>query len=197
MRILVIGATGTIGTEVAAALARDHEVVAAAHSSGDVRVDLGDPASIAAMYRAVGPMDAVVSTAGVARFGPLLTLSDDDLRISIDNKLMGQVNLIRLGLDSVRDGGSFTVTTGELVRHPMPGSAAITLVSGGLEGFVRAAALEMPRGIRVNVVSPGWVSETLDAMGRDPLEGTPASVVARSYVQAVEGDMTGEVLSVT
>ncbi|MGA9993493.1 MAG: SDR family oxidoreductase, partial [Thiobacillaceae bacterium] len=94
----------------------------------------------------------------------------------------------------VADRGSFTLTSGILARTPMPGSAAISLINAGVEGFVRAAALEAPRGIRVNVVSPPWVSETLQALKMDPAQGLPAAVVARSYVRSVTGTDTGSTL---
>ena len=103
---------------------------------------------------------------------------------------MGQVNLVRIGFEHVADRGSFTLTTGILARTPMPGSAAISLVNAGVEGFVRAAALEAPRGIRVNAVSPPWVAETLQALKMDPSQGLPAAVVARSYAQSVNGTGT-------
>ena len=136
----------------------------------------------------------MVCAAGQARFAPLVELSDDDFQFSLANKLMGQVNLVRFGFDAVRDGGSFTLTSGVLARAPMPGSAAISLVNAGLEGFARAAALEAPRGVRVNVVSPPWVTETLQALGMDPGLGQPAATVAQRYVQSVEGSQTGAVL---
>lgn len=106
---------------------------------------------------------------------------------------MGQVNLVRFGVDALADRGSFTLTSGFLSRFPMPGSAAISLVNAGLEGFVRAAALDLPRGLRINAVAPGWVYETLVAMKRDPGTGAPAARVAQAYVKSVEGDMTGQV----
>jgi NAD(P)-dependent dehydrogenase (short-subunit alcohol dehydrogenase family) len=191
MRILVIGATGTIGRAVIAALSDGNEIVPASRNSTATKVDLADPASIRDMYRATGKVDAVVCAAGLAKFAPLAKLSDEDFRFCLDNKLMGQVNLVRFGFEHVADRGSFTVTTGILAKSPMPGSAAISLVNAGIEGFVRAAALEAPRGIRVNAVSPPWVSETLVALKMDPSQGLPAAVVARSYVQSVTGSGTG------
>lgn len=191
MRILVVGASGTIGRAVAAALAPGNDVVSASVRSGDLKVDLSDADSIRQMYRALGRADAVVCAAGQAKFAPLDQLSDADFRYCLDHKLMGQVNLVRFGLDHVGDGGSFTVTTGVLAQSPMRGSAAISLVNAGLEGFVRAAALEAPRGIRVNAVSPPWVTETLLALNMDPAHGTPAAVVAQAYVDCVTGTATG------
>lgn len=191
MRILVVGATGTIGRAVAAALSTGNEIVAASRQSTAITVDLADPASIREMYRSVGKVDAVVCAAGQAKFAPLAQLSDADFRFCLDNKLMGQVNLVRFGLEHIVDRGSFTLTTGILARSPMPGSAAISLVNAGIEGFVRAAALEAPRGIRVNAVSPPWVTETLQALKMDPSQGLLAAVVARSYVQSVTGTGTG------
>ncbi|MDQ6636057.1 MAG: short chain dehydrogenase [Gemmatimonadota bacterium] len=195
MRILVIGATGTIGRAVVAALQSRHEIVLASLHRAPETVDLADAESIDALFRRVGRVDAVISAAGQAKFAPLPQLSDDDFGLSLGNKLMGQVNLVRLAQDSVADGGSFTLTSGVLAQQPIPGSAAISLVNAGLEGFVRAAALELPRGLRVNIVSPPWVAETLTAMGRDPSAGRPAADVARAYVASVEGRQTGAVLS--
>ncbi len=191
MRILVIGATGTIGRAVVAALSAGNEIVAAGRQSTTVSVDLADPASIREMYRSIGKVDAVVCAAGQAKFAPLAQLSDADFRFCLDNKLMGQINLVRFGFEHIADRGSFTLTTGILARSPMVGSAAISLVNAGIEGFVRAAALEAPRGIRVNAVSPPWVSETLQALKMDPSQGLPAAVVARSYVESVTGTGTG------
>ena len=190
----MIGATGTIGRAIVDALAARHDVIPASQRSTPLTVDLAQPDSIQALYRAAGPLDAVVCAAGQARFAPLVELSDDDFQFSLANKLMGQVNRVRFGFDAVRDGGSFTLTSGVLARAPMPGSAAISLVNAGLEGFARAAALEAPRGVRVNVVSPPWVTETLQTLGMDPGLGQPAATVAQRYVQSVEGSQTGAVL---
>jgi NAD(P)-dependent dehydrogenase (short-subunit alcohol dehydrogenase family) len=157
-------------------------------------VDIADPASIQQMYRSLGKLDAVVCAAGQAKFAPLAQLSDADFRFSLDNKLMGQVNVVRFGFEHVQDGGSFTLTAGSLAQAPMPGSAAVSLVNAGVEAFARAAALEAPRRIRVNAVSPPWVTETLQAMKMDLSEGLPAAVVARAYVRSVTGTDTGSIL---
>jgi NAD(P)-dependent dehydrogenase (short-subunit alcohol dehydrogenase family) len=194
MRIIVVGATGTIGKPVADALAARHEVVRVSRHGGDVQVDTSSRESIERFFAAVGPFDALVSAAGSARFKPVQELTDEDFQFSLANKLMGQVNLVRHGLKTVREGGSFTLTSGILGPHPMPGSAAISLVNMGLEGFARATALEKPRGIRVNVVSPPWVTETLVELGWDTSPGLPAVVVAKAYVESVESARTGEVL---
>jgi len=194
MRVLVVGATGTIGSAVVAALARRYEVIAASLSRASLHVDLADRASIASLLKSAGQVDAIVSAAGVARFAPLSQLSDDDFALSLRNKLMGQVNLVRLGQDHVLDTGSITLTSGFLGRQPARGSPAVSLVNAGLEGFVRAAALELPRGLRINVVSPPWVTETLKARGMDTSPGTPAAVVAQAYVRSIEGSDSGKVL---
>lgn len=195
MRILIVGATGTIGRAIVAALRDRHELVLASHHTASEKVDIADPDSIRALYRRVGRVDAVVSAAGQAAFKPLEALADADFAFSFANKLMGQVNLVRLGRDAVADGGSFTLTSGILALHPIPGSAAVSVVTSGVEAFARAASLELPRGLRVNVVSPPWVSETLVGMGRDPGGGLPASEVARSYVESVEGKLAGQVIA--
>ena len=190
-----MGATGTIGRAVVAALEeREHEVIPVSHRSGALTVDLQDSASIARLYEKIARVDAVVCAAGAARFRPLSELSEEDFRASLHHKLLGQIHLVRLGIRSVGDGGSFTLTSGTLARHPSRGGVAVSVANAGVEAFVAAAALELPRRIRINAVSPGWVSETLKAMGHRPDGGTPAAVVARAYVEAVEGDTTGSIV---
>lgn len=194
MRVIVVGGTGTIGSAVVAALSGRHEVVVVGRNRGSVQVDLVSPDSIRAMFQSVGAFDAVVSAAGQAKFASLDELTDADYQFSFTNKLMGQVNLVRIGRQFIVDGGSFTLTSGVLSHEPMKGSASISMVNAGLDGFVRAAALELPRGMRVNVVSPPWVTETLIARKMDPVHGMPAASVARAYLASVEGTMTGETI---
>src|SRR5438477_3429063 len=93
MKLMLIGATGTIGRAVAAALSQRHELVAVTRHTEPLHVDISSPASVRALFAAVGPIDAVISTSGAARFKPLAQLSDDDFEFSLQNKLMGQVNL--------------------------------------------------------------------------------------------------------
>jgi NAD(P)-dependent dehydrogenase (short-subunit alcohol dehydrogenase family) len=162
-----------------------------------VRVDIQDSATVNALFEGRKDVDAVVSCAGGAGWGPLANLTDDDFAFSLRYKLMGQVNVIRVAKDKVKDGGSITVTSGTLATKPMRGGAAVSLVNAGLEGFVRAAGLEMPRGVRVNVVSPPWVKETLRARKMDESHGLAAADVAKAYVAAVEGQANGEVLDAT
>jgi nucleoside-diphosphate-sugar epimerase len=158
MKILVIGATGTIGSAVVAALAaRKHDVVAASRS-GEVRVDIDDAASVRAL-------DAVVCCAGNAAFKPLAALGDEDFALSLRSKLMGQVNVTRAALGTLRERSSVTLTSGALAQQPMAGSAAVSLVNAGIEGFARASG------------------------------GLPAAEVARAYVAAVEGQERGQVIA--
>jgi NAD(P)-dependent dehydrogenase (short-subunit alcohol dehydrogenase family) len=198
MKILVVGATGTIGKKVAEALEQsNHEVVSAGHKDGDVTVDLGSKDSIGAMFQQVGQVDAVISTAGVAGFAALKDLADSDFELALNNKLMGQVNLVRLGADHVSEGGSITLTSGMLAHSPMPGSSVISMANGGLESFVKAAALELGARVRVNVVSPVFVKETMEMMGMDSTHGLSAADTAKAYVAAIETDQSGQVLDVT
>jgi NAD(P)-dependent dehydrogenase (short-subunit alcohol dehydrogenase family) len=195
MKIVIIGATGTIGRAIAAALHGSHEIVAISRSAGDHRADITDKASLEKAFAAIGKVDAIVSAAGGAVFKPLAALSDADFEKCLHDKLMGQVNVVRVGSQYVRSGGSITITSGVLAQEPMPGAAAISLVNAGLEGFGRAAALELASDkVRVNVVSPPWVSETLVALKMDPANGLPAAEVAKSYVQSVTGDATGQII---
>jgi NAD(P)-dependent dehydrogenase (short-subunit alcohol dehydrogenase family) len=195
MKILVVGATGDVGRAVADTLAaRGHEVLRASRNAPDpaLRVDIADPASIRALYQRVGRVDAVVSCAGDARAGALPTLTDEDFAYSLGHKLMGQVNLVRLGVDHVNDGGVFVLTAGVYATKPPPGVAALAIANGALESFARAAAHDLPRGIRVNTISPPWLVETAARVGQ---KGTmTAADNAAHYARVVEGRETGQVI---
>jgi NAD(P)-dependent dehydrogenase (short-subunit alcohol dehydrogenase family) len=136
----------------------------------------------------------VISTAGEAAFKPLADRANADFDLSLRSKLMGQANLVRLGMASVADGGSFTLTSGVLAQEPMRGAAAVSMVNAGIEGFARSAALELPRGQRLNVVSPPWLAETLAAMGQNAAGALPVAELAPFYVAGVEGTQTGTVI---
>ena len=194
MRVIVVGATGTIGSAVCDALASRHAVVTVGYKDGTFHVDIGQLDSIRQLFAAIGRYDALVSTAGVAKFASFDELEDTDYQFGLSHKLMGQVNLVRIGRQFITDRGSFTLTSGVLSQEPMKGSASISVVNAGIEGFVRAAALELPRGIRINAVSPPWVRETLLALKMDPSPGMPAATVARAYLASIEGTATGQII---
>ncbi len=190
MNVIVIGASGTIGTAVGVALEARHEVVRASRR-GDPWVDLADPRAIADLFAPAGETDAVVCCAASA---PLTPLSDEGFVPNLQTKLLGQVECVRQGVEHLRDGGSITLTSGR-IPEATSGSAGGALVNAGLEAFVRAAAVEMPRGLRLNAVSPGWVRESLQELGMDSSGGIPANDVALAYVAAVEGSMQGQVIT--
>ena len=192
MKILLIGASGTIGKAVAKRLS-EHHVISANYSKGDINVDLNDPLSIKNMFDTVGEIDAIISTAGVANFAPLDALTDHDYSLALSNKLMGQVNLVRFGQNSLSKNGSITITSGVLSRQPMQGSAVISMANGALESYIKAAALELGT-LRVNVVAPAFVKETMAMMGMNTTGGISAEETANAYIAALTGDMHGETL---
>jgi NAD(P)-dependent dehydrogenase (short-subunit alcohol dehydrogenase family) len=198
MKILLIGATGTIGKAITAELAPRHTIIPAGRSAGEV-VDIRDLASVQALFQRVGAVDAVVSAAGNVHFGPLATMGPAEHRIGIDDKLMGQVNLVIAGQTALADGGSITLTTGILARDPIRYGASASLVNGAIESFVRAAALELPRGLRINAVSPTVLEESMGGYapyfrGYKP---RPAADAALAFAKSVEGAQTGQVFEVS
>ncbi|MEP6789233.1 MAG: short chain dehydrogenase, partial [Acidobacteriota bacterium] len=157
-----------------------------------------DTASIEKMYRTISSVDAVICAAGPAKFGLFADLTEEDFYIGIRGKMMGQVNLVRIGQKYLNDNGSFTLTTGILSDEPVVGSASLSLVNGGVNSFVLAAAQELPRGLRVNVVCPTVVADSAE-MYADFFPGfDPVSMerVVNGYVRSVETKMTGRIIRI-
>ncbi|WP_300057124.1 short chain dehydrogenase [uncultured Roseobacter sp.] len=198
MKIILVGAQGDVGQAAYAELSPRHEIVRAGRRSGDVTVDIGDRASIAAMYETVGAFDAVVSTAGTVHFAPLADYTDASFRTGLDTKVMGQVNLVLEGLSRIADGGSFTLTSGVLDRDPIVTGVGAATANGALAGFVTGAAIEMPRGLRVNVVSPGLLEASEARYGAffPGHERVSSARVGRAFAKCVEGAITGQVVIV-
>lgn len=194
MKILVVGASGTIGQAVVQELGKKHEIIRAGRNGQDVKVDMTDIDSIKKMYEDIEKVDAVISTAGSAHYAPVTELTPELNEIGINYKLKGQINLVLLGMNYVNDCGSFTLTTGILMDDPIPQGASAAMANGGVKAFVKAAAIEMPRGIRINSVSPNVVQESLHKFGDmfPGNEAVPASRVALAYKKSVEGAQTGQ-----
>ena len=197
-RVLVVGASGILGRAVVAELARDHEVVTASRNGGDLRVDLLDDASVAAMYVSAGRIDAVVCTAGKVHFGDLATMTAAQFDIGLQDKLLGQVRLALLGQRHLADGGSITLTTGILSEEPIRQGANATAVNAAVEGFARTAARELQRGLRMNVVSPNALVESWDAYAPyfPGFEPVPAARAALAYRRSIDGVDSGRVFKV-
>jgi len=171
MKILIIGGKGTIGRKVSEHFSKKHEVIIGGRNSGDIIVDIADSKSIRAMFESIGNIDAVVCIAGEAKWAAFEAMTEEDFYIGLRSKLMGQVNLVRLGQDYLNAGGSFTLTTGILADHPVVLTTSPAMVNGGIHSFVKAAALEMKNGIRMKKVING-------------------------YVRSVEGKGTGEIIRI-
>jgi NAD(P)-dependent dehydrogenase (short-subunit alcohol dehydrogenase family) len=197
--VIVVGSTGLIGSEVFRLLAsidggRRYRVLGA-HPGTEPPLDLEDTASMRSYFDRVGPVHHVVVAAGDARFGRFPELTTEDFAVGLRSKLMGQVNLVREAWQRILRPGSITLTSGALAHSPIPGSSAVALVNGALDSFVRAATLDLPSAVRVNVVSPGWLAETRRKMGLDPAGSVTAREVAELYVRAIESDARGEILT--
>ncbi|MCS4246614.1 short chain dehydrogenase [Pseudomonas sp. BIGb0164] len=194
MKILLIGASGTVGSAVKAELAQRHEVISIGRSGGDFQVDISDSNSIRKLFEQTGKFDALVCAAGSVNFVPLGDMSETDFELGLRDKLMGQVNLLLIGREYANDGASFTFTSGILNRDPIRTGASAALVNGALDAFVKAAAIELPRGLRINSVSPTVLLEAMGSYapyfrGFKPATGAD---VALAYAKSVEGLQTGQ-----
>ena len=191
MKILIVGASGLLGSGAVSALSDENEIIQASRS-GKVSVDLTDPTSITAMYEQVGKVDAVIAATGKVPFKSITELTLEDYRSGIADKVLGQIELVRHGIEFVNDGGSFTLTTGILARAAIPTGTVASVANGALESFVMAAAIEMPRGIRINVVSPSVLVEATGYHSYFPgFDQVTLKAVGKAYAKSVNGKKTG------
>jgi NAD(P)-dependent dehydrogenase (short-subunit alcohol dehydrogenase family) len=202
-RILLVGASGTLGRAVAAELGQRHEIIAAGRNSGSVRIDLSDVDSIRSGLQQAGELDAVICTAGQVNFAPLADFKaapfGESLHtLGIADKLLGQVNLALAARDHLRDGGSITLITGILSEQPIVMGSSASLVNGAVEAFVRTAAIELPRGLRINVVSPTVLTESMSSYAPffRGFEPVTAARAALAFSRSVEGAQTGQIYKV-
>lgn len=199
MKVLLIGAAGTLGSSVREVLLeRGHDVVSASRNDPDNKVDITDHGSIGKLFERVGTVDAVASAAGSVPWRPFVELGHQDVLDGLVGKVFSQVELVRQGLARVTDGGSFTLITGITSTDPIRTGTVAAAANGAVESFVRAAAIELPRGIRVNAVRPSVFTESLDHYGNlfagfDPV---PVRRAANAYVRSIEGGQTGQVFRV-
>ena len=196
MKILIIGGEGTIGKKVSSHFLKKHEVLIAGRNSGDIVVDIVNSQSIEAMFESIGKVDAVACIAGEAKWAAFDSMTEEDFHIGLKSKLMGQVNLVRIGQNYLNAGGSFTLSTGILADHPVELTTSPAMVNGGIHSFVKAASLELKNGIRINVVSSGLVEDAVEKYeayfpGHNPI---PMNKVVNGYVKSIEGKGTGEII---
>ncbi|MBP1208181.1 NAD(P)-dependent dehydrogenase (short-subunit alcohol dehydrogenase family) [Duganella sp. 1411] len=195
MKVVVIGASGTVGKSVVEELGKRHEIVTVGAGSGQYRADFTDIAQVRAAFEQIGKVDAVVVAAGSLHFAPLAEFTPEQFYVGLNSKLMGQVNVALVAREYLNDGGSITLTSGIVAEQPIRNGASATMVNAAVEGFVRAAAIELPRGLRINAVSPTVLEESMDSygpffIGFEPVAGKR---VALSYVRSVDGAQTGQV----
>ncbi|MFK7765474.1 MAG: short chain dehydrogenase [Roseobacter sp.] len=198
MKIVLVGASGDVGQAAFGELSKRHDVIRAGRHSADVIVDIGDLGSIEAMYDTVGTFDAVVSTAGNVHFAPLFEFTEATFHLGLQNKVMGQVNLVLAGMARITAHGSFTLTSGVLDRDPVVSGAAAATANAALAGFATGAAIELQRGVRINVVSPGLLEVSEERYGGffPGHERVSSAKVGRAFAKCVEGAITGQVVPV-
>lgn len=198
MRILIIGGNGTIGKRVSGYFSQKHEVIIAGRSSGVVKVNIEDSSSIQSLFDELGKLDAIICIAGEAKWADFDSLTEADYFIGLRSKLMGQVNVVRIGKNYLNPNGSITLSTGILADDPVIKTASAAMVNGGIHSFVQAVDLEMEHGIRVNVVSLGMVEDSYEKYkdyfpGHNPV---PMTKAINAYTRSVEGRDRGEIIRV-
>ena len=196
-KILVIGGAGTIGKPLVRELREKHQVIVAGRKSGDERVDISQPDSIRDLFERLEVVDAVVNVSGEAKWDRFENLSEEDFYIGIRSKLMGQVNLVRIGSEYVREGGSITLTTGILADDPVEMTSSAAMVNGAIHSFVKAVVLDLEK-VRVNAVSAGLVAVAYEKYkdyfpGHDPV---PMNKVVNGYIKSIDGKINGQIVRV-
>ena len=198
MRILIVGGNGTIGRKVTTHLSKENDLIIAGRKSGDLTVDISDSTSIKAMFEKIGQLDAIICIAGEAKWAAFNDLTEEDYYIGLKSKLMGQVNLVRIGMKCLNKKGSITLSTGILADDPVFKTTSAAMVNGGIHSFVQAVALEVENGIRVNVVSLGMVEDAYEKYkdyfpGHNPISMNKA---INAYDRSVSGKDNGKIIRI-
>jgi NAD(P)-dependent dehydrogenase (short-subunit alcohol dehydrogenase family) len=189
--ILIVGGTRGIGRATAtAALALGARVTATGRTAESIaalpegatgmRLDFTDPASVAALADAIGPLDhLVLSASDAVAWGPFGELTEEALRAAFEAKFWGYWRVIRALAPQLSATGSVTLVTGAAARAALPGTSGLAAVNGALEAMARVLAAELaPR--RVNTVSPGMTAtEAYAGMPEAAREGMFAATAAR------------------
>lgn len=195
MKIIIIGATGTMGKYLSTAFEKEHEIIRVGSGSGDFQVDITAVESIENLFRQVGSFDALISTAGPTHVGPWKKMTDKEFRKGIEGKMMGQINLVLIGQHYINPKGSFTLITGGLTYEPQLNFANASAANGAVEGFIRAAAIELDNGIRINAVSPTVIEDSPQYFSYFPGE-IPVTMKQLEYGfrKSVFGANTGQII---
>mgnify|MGYP000553007221 CR=1 FL=1 len=195
MKIIIVGATGTMGTYLSSAFENEHEIIRAASEGGDFQVDITSPEAIEKFFQTVGPFDALISTAGPTFVGPWKKLDDTTFRKGVEGKMMGQINLVLIGQHYINPKGSFTLITGALTEEPQINFANASAANGAVEGFIRGAAIELENGIRINAVSPTVIENSPHYFPYFPGEiPTTMKQLEFMFRKSVFGAVTGHVI---
>jgi len=195
MKIIIVGATGTMGTYLSSAFEKENEIIRVASQGGDFQVDITSPEAIEKFFQAVGSFDALISTAGPTFVGPWKKLNDETFRKGVEGKMMGQINLVLIGQHYINPKGSFTLITGALTEEPQINFANASAANGAVEGFVRAAAIELENGIRINAVSPTVIENSPHYFPYFPGEiPTTMKQLEFMFRKSVFGAVTGHVI---
>ncbi len=184
MKVLIIGAGGTIGKMITPVIKEKHEVITGGRNSGDITVDISSPTSIENLFKQTGHADAVVCVAGDSGTSDLLSMTEENYGVGIQQKLLAQINLVLIGLKYLNDNGSFTLISGKMGERPAKGSSGKAIINSAVNSFVLAVALEMPRGIRINAVSPSRIA---DISAGDLING---------YLKSIETSANGEIIRI-
>lgn len=199
MKIVLIGGTGTIGKRITTAfMARGHELIIAGRNSGDIAVDIAQPASVEALFAQTGNIDAVICTAGTGYYGPFTTMTTELMQPGVQGKLLGQMNLVLTGNRYLNPGGSFTLTTGIAAEHPARNGTCVAMINGAVNSFVLGAAQEMTQERRINAVSPGLAADSAERYGAffPGYNLVPMEKLVNAYILSVEGAVNGKILKV-
>jgi 3-oxoacyl-[acyl-carrier protein] reductase len=183
----VTGGSRGIGRAIALELARAGAGVTLSYRSGKdeaeevakeagaraVEADISDPEQAKALIEAAGELDVLVNNAGVTRDGLLARMSDEDWRVVIETNLSGTFHTCRAAARGMmkRRAGSIVNVSSIVGLHGNPGQTNYSASKAGIIGFTKALARELGnRGVRANVVAPGYIDTRLTQVIADEMK---------------------------
>ena len=197
-KIVVVGATGRLGRVVVGGLS-DYEVVRAGRSGPDLKIDALNFESVSDVFASIGTFDGLISCIGGTPFKTFEELTMEDFALGLSKKCFSQLNLAKAAIPYLTENGSITLTSGIIGDEPILAGSCAAAANGALNMCVSTLAAEYAGKLRINIVSPSIIENSVEDYGMlfDGFEPTSKKRIVEAYRRTISAPISGRVLRQT